>query len=50
MQIAPSFIFTYFLPNQTLGDTQNLIEEHGMLEKHGGVTRDTNSAGTTSDA
>lgn len=29
--IVPGFIFAFFLPNQTLGDMQNLVEEHGML-------------------
>ncbi|KAF3765180.1 MFS general substrate transporter, partial [Cryphonectria parasitica EP155] len=38
--ITPGFILVYLLPNQTLGDTQNLVEEHGMLEKHEDDARD----------
>lgn len=30
--IAPGFLITYFLPNQRLSDSQNLVEEHGMFE------------------
>lgn len=30
--IAPGFLITYFLPNQKLNDSQNLVEEHGMFE------------------
>ncbi|KAJ9139362.1 Major facilitator superfamily domain-containing protein [Pleurostoma richardsiae] len=29
--IVPGFAFVYFLPNQTLNDSQNLLEDHGML-------------------
>ncbi|KAL2060987.1 hypothetical protein VTL71DRAFT_9039 [Oculimacula yallundae] len=30
--IVPTFPIIWYLPNQTLNDSQNLIEEHGMLE------------------
>ncbi|KUJ08496.1 MFS general substrate transporter [Mollisia scopiformis] len=29
--IVPGFIIAWFLPNQTLNDNQNLLEDHGML-------------------
>ncbi|KAH8658191.1 siderochrome-iron transporter [Xylariales sp. PMI_506] len=29
--IAPGFLIVYFLPNQKLNDSQNLIEDHGMF-------------------
>ncbi|ORY70312.1 major facilitator superfamily domain-containing protein [Pseudomassariella vexata] len=45
--IAPGFLIVYFLPNQKLNDSQNLIEDHGMFGDNQPIVESTEPLGET---